>query len=422
MDATVGAQTERLNPVPILPRAMLLAVLGPGVVVMLADTDVGSILTAAQSGARWGYQLLLLQVLLIPILYMVQELTIRLAVGTGKGHGELIRDTFGVRWAWLSAAGLAVACLGAIVTEFAGVAGVGELFGVPRVASLALAAAALLAVVGTGSYRRVERVAIALGLFELVFFLVAVAAKPDGHAVLAGALRQPLGDRSYLYLMAANLGAVLMPWMIFYQQSAIVDKGLRREHYRTARWDTALGAVMTQLVMAAVLVATAAGLGLRHATVSLATVGDLSRALTPVLGAGAGRLLLGLGILGAGMVAAIVASLAAAWGVGEVTGYKRSLEHRPWEAPWFYGLYAAGVVGGALLVAVMPDLVTLSVGIEVINAFLLPVVLGFLVALACRALPSDLALRGGYRWLVIALSTLTAGVGVCFGVLGLGGF
>ncbi len=422
MDATVGAQTERLNPVPILPRAMLLAVLGPGVVVMLADTDVGSILTAAQSGARWGYQLLLLQVLLIPILYMVQELTIRLAVGTGKGHGELIRATFGVRWAWLSAAGLAVACLGAIVTEFAGVAGVGELFGVPRVASLALAAAALLAVVGTGSYRRVERVAIALGLFELVFFLVAVAAKPDGHAVLAGALRQPLGDRSYLYLMAANLGAVLMPWMIFYQQSAIVDKGLRREHYRTARWDTALGAVMTQLVMAAVLVATAAGLGLRHATVSLATVGDLSRALTPVLGAGAGRLLLGLGILGAGMVAAIVASLAAAWGVGEVTGYKRSLEHRPWEAPWFYGLYAAGVVGGALLVAVMPDLVTLSVGIEVINAFLLPVVLGFLVALACRALPADLALRGGYRWLVIALSTLTAGVGVCFGVLGLGGF
>jgi len=422
MDATVGAQTERLNPVPILSRAMLLAVLGPGVVVMLADTDVGSILTAAQSGARWGYQLLLLQVLLIPILYMVQELTIRLAVGTGKGHGELIRDTFGVRWAWLSAAGLAVACLGAIVTEFAGVAGVGELFGVPRVASLALAAAALLAVVGTGSYRRVERVAIALGLFELVFFLVAVAAKPDGHAVLAGALRQPLGDRSYLYLMAANLGAVLMPWMIFYQQSAIVDKGLRREHYRTARWDTALGAVMTQLVMAAVLVATAAGLGLRHATVSLATVGDLSRALTPVLGAGAGRLLLGLGILGAGMVAAIVASLAAAWGVGEVTGYKRSLEHRPWEAPWFYGLYAAGVVGGALLVAVMPDLVTLSVGIEVINAFLLPVVLGFLVALACRALPADLALRGGYRWLVIALSTLTAGVGVCFGVLGLGGF
>jgi len=401
---------------------MLLAVLGPGVVVMLADTDVGSILTAAQSGARWGYQLLLLQVLLIPILYMVQELTIRLAVGTGKGHGELIRDTFGVRWAWLSAAGLAVACLGAIVTEFAGVAGVGELFGVPRVASLALAAAALLAVVGTGSYRRVERVAILLGLFELVFFLVAVAAKPDAHAVLAGALRQPLGDRSYLYLVAANLGAVLMPWMIFYQQSAIVDKGLRREHYRTARWDTALGAVMTQLVMAAVLVATAAGLGLRHATVSLATVGDLSRALTPVLGAGAGRLLLGLGILGAGMVAAIVASLAAAWGVGEVTGYKRSLEHRPWEAPWFYGLYAAGVVGGALLVAVMPDLVTLSVGIEVINAFLLPVVLGFLVALACRALPPELALRGGYRWLVIALSTLTAGVGVCFGVLGLGGF
>jgi Mn2+/Fe2+ NRAMP family transporter len=421
MDAAVGVQADRLISAPTI-RRLLLAVLGPGLVVMLADTDVGSILTAAQSGARWGYHLLLLQFLLIPVLYIVQELTVRLGVSTGKGHGELIRDTFGTRWAWLSAAGLAVACFGAIITEFAGAAGVGELFGVPRPASLALAAVLLLAVVGTGSYRRVERVAIALGLFEMVFFIVAFAAKPDAHAVLLGATRLPLADPSYLYLVAANLGAVIMPWMVFYQQSAIVDKGLQLEHYREARWDTAFGAVVTQLIMAAVLVATAAGIGLRGTAVSLVTVGDFSHVLTAALGERAGRLLLGLGILGAGMVAAIVVSLAAAWGIGEVAGYERSLEYRAWEAPWFYGLYAAGVVGGALVVAVMPDLVTLSVGIEVINAFLLPLVLGFLVVLACRALPPELALRGAYRWLVIALSAITAGLGVCFGVIGLGRF
>ena len=157
----------------------MLAVLGPGLVVMLADTDVGSIITAGQSGVQWGYRLLLLQFVLIPILYMVQELTVRLGIFTGRGHGELIRDTFGPVWAWISAAGLAVATAGALLTEFSGVAGVGELYGVSRADHAADGAAALLLVVVTGSYRRVERAAIIIGLFELAFFFVAYAARPD---------------------------------------------------------------------------------------------------------------------------------------------------------------------------------------------------------------------------------------------------
>ena len=148
---------------------LFLAVMGPGIVVMLADTDVGSIITAAQSGAQWGYQLLLLQFLLMPVLFVVQDLTVRLGVFTGKGHGELIREKFGAGWAWVSVVGLAVATIGALLTEFSGVAAVGQLFGVPRGISLALAVAFLLFVVWTGSYRRVERVAIALGLFSSHF-------------------------------------------------------------------------------------------------------------------------------------------------------------------------------------------------------------------------------------------------------------
>ena len=115
--------------------------MGPGLVVMLADTDVGSIITAAQSGVQWGYRLLLLQLLLMPVLYIVQELTVRLGIFTGKGHGELIRSTFGGAWAWVSVCGLGVATVGALITEFSGVAGVGELFGVPRAISLTLATA-----------------------------------------------------------------------------------------------------------------------------------------------------------------------------------------------------------------------------------------------------------------------------------------
>jgi NRAMP (natural resistance-associated macrophage protein)-like metal ion transporter len=395
-------------------------VLGPGLVVMLADTDVGSIITAGQSGVQWGYRLLLLQIVLVPVLYVVQELTVRLGIFTGKGHGELIRDTFGKGWAWLSVAGLGVATVGALLTEFSGVAGVGELFGIPRGISLLLVVVFLLAVVWTGSYRRVELIAIALGLFEFAFFWIAYAARPEAGALAHGLLQIPIGNKDYLYLVAANIGAVIMPWMIFYQQSAVADKKLRPSDYKSARWDTALGAIATQLVMAAVLVATAATIGKAGGGATrLDSVGELANALTPFLGSTAGRLVFGLGVIGAAMVAAIVVSLACAWGFGEVTGYRHSLEHRPLEAPWFYGIYTAAVIGGAVIVALVPDLVSLNVAVEVMNALMLPLVLGFLVALAIRALPAEYRLRGAYRWIVIAVSSLTAALGIYGGLSGL---
>ena len=400
--------------------ARFVAVLGPGIVVMLADTDVGSIITAGQSGVQWGYRLLLLQLILIPILYMVQELTVRLGVFTGRGHGELIKETFGPLWAWISVGGLAIATAGALLTELSGVAGVGELYGVPRWVSLGLAGAALLVTVLTGSYRRVERIAILVGLFEFAFFGVAWASHPD-LAVMAGqSVEIPFGDKAYLYLVAANIGAVIMPWMIFYQQSAVADKRLRPEHLAAARWDTALGAVVTQLVMAAVLIAAAATLAAHGARTSLGSVGDLSMALTPYLGVGVGKLVFGLGIIGAGLVAAIVASLALAWGLGEVAGYKHSLEHHPFEARWFYGIYSLCVIGGCVLVAIAPDLVSLNVAVQVMNAFMLPVVLGFLIALAARALPEKVRLRGWYLWVVIAVAGATCLLGVFGGLSGVG--
>ncbi len=400
----------------------LLAVFGPGLVVMLADTDVGSVITAGQSGVQWGYRLLLLQLVLVPILYMVQELTVRLGIFTGRGHGELIRDTFGAFWAWVSAAGLAVATMGALLTEFSGVAGVGELYGIPRAVSLSIAVVALLATVLTGSYRRVERAAICIGLFEFAFFFVAWAAHPDWSSVARGALQIPISDGNYLYLAAANVGAVIMPWMIFYQQSAVADKGLGPEHYAAAKLDTAVGSVITQLVMAAILIATAATIGVSHPDASLNNVGEMSEALTPFMGEAMGHLVFSLGVLGAGLVAAIVASLALAWGVGEVAGFRRSLEYRPLEARGFYGVYVMCVVGGAVLVAVWPDLVSLNVGVQVMNAFLLPLVLGFLVALAIRALPAETRLRGVYRYVVIVTATVTAAFGVFGGLSGAGLF
>ena len=402
------------------PRSLPLAtaVFGPGLVVMLADTDVGSVITAGQSGVQWGYRLLLLQFALMPILYMVQELTVRLGIFTGRGHGELIRDTFGPFWAWISAVALGVATTGALLTEFSGVAGVGELYGVSRAITLPIAAIGLLAVVITGSYGRAERAAILFGLFEFAFFFVAWAAHPDGHALLLGFRDIPYADKDYLYLAAANIGSVVMPWMIFYQQAAIADKSLRPDHLTAARWDTAIGAVVTQLVMAAVLIASAATIGVKSPGASLNTVGEMAQALTPFLGTAIGNAVFGAGVLGAGMVAAIVSSLAFAWGLGEVTGYRRSFERHPLEARRFCGVYSLCVIGGCLAVGFWPDLVSLNVGVQVMNALMLPLVIGLLLALARHALPATHRLRGAYFWVVLIVSAITCALGVFGGLFG----
>ena len=274
----------------------------------------------------------------------------------------------------------------------------------------------------TGSYRRVERAAIAVGLFEFVFFGVAWAAHPNLSLMAHQSLDIPVGDRRFWFLTAANVGAVIMPWMVFYQQSAVADKRLRPEHFTAARWDTAIGAIITQLVMAAVLIACAATLGAHGQHVELDTVGDISHALTPFLGDTFGKLVFSAGILGAGLVASIVVSLAFAWGLGEVAGYRRSLELHPLKARWFYGVYAACVIVGAVAVAAWPDLVSLSVDVQVMNALLLPLVLGFLIALSITSLPDRYKLRGWYKWVVIGVAGLTTALGVFGGLQGAGLF
>jgi len=385
--------------------------------VMLADTDAGSVVTAAQSGARWGFRLLALQVLLVPVLYLVMELTVRLGITTGKGYAALIRERFGAGWAYVLVAALLVSVVGALVSEFAGIAGAGELFGLPPALTVPLAAGLLVLLVVTGGYRRVEVVGISLGLLELTFVGAALFAHPGAHALMSGVTAgQPLGNRSYLALVAANVGAVVMPWMLFYQQGAVVDKGLQLRHLRLARIDTAVGAVLTQIVMGAVLVATAVSFAGRHAGRSLSSIGQISVALTPLLGGTASRLVLALGMLGAAFVAGIVVSLAAAWAVSEAAGRPASLNARVSRAPLFYAIYAGAVLAGAVAVLASGSLVRLAVDVEIVNALLLPLVLGMLVLVARRELPKAHAF-GRPRFVTVGVAA--TGV-VLLGILWLG--
>ena len=391
----------------------LLSVWGPGLVVMFADTDAGSLITAAQSGDRWGYRMVLPQLILMPILYVVQEMTVRLGIVTGRGHGALIRQRFGRFWAWVSAFTLFASAIGALLTEFAGVAGVGELFGVSRWVSIPIATSALLALAFTGSYRRVERIGLIFGAAELAFLVAMVMSRPSPVALAEGLSSMPLGDPSYLLLVAANVGAVIMPWMIFYQQGAVVDKELSVSTIRQARYDTATGAVLTQMIMIAVVITVAATVGTHNGEATLQTVGDISQALTPYLGHLGGTVLFGLGMLGAALVAAIVASLAGAWGLSEVFGWRHTLNQRPNRATAkFYITYALAHILGAVLVLASVDLVNLAVDVEVMNALLLPIVLGLLLALEARALPEQWRMRGLHKYTTRALCLVVMGFGL----------
>jgi Mn2+/Fe2+ NRAMP family transporter len=376
---------------------------GPGLIVMLADTDAGCLITAAQSGTQWGYAMVLPQLLLIPLLYGVQEITVRLGLFTGKGHGQLIREFFGRRWGLLSAGTLLASAIGALLTEFAGVAGVGALFGISKWVTVPVVTTFLVALAFTRSYRRAERIGIAIGLAELLFIPAMLLVHPRFDDVVRGLGSLPLAHGSYTYLLAANVGAVIMPWMIFYQQSAVVDKGLQPTELRKERHDTAAGAVLTQVIMIVVVLAFAATLWHTDRSAALNTVGDMAAALSPSLGGTTARVLIGASILGGALVAALVVSLAGSWGIAEVLGWKHSLNERPNRAnAKFYATYVLAHVLGAVIVLSSWNLVRLAVDVEVMNALLLPIVLGFLLLLERRAIPPGHRMRGTRRVLVTA--------------------
>jgi Mn2+/Fe2+ NRAMP family transporter len=391
----------------------ILAVWGPGLVVMLADTDAGSLITAAQSGSEWGYKMVLPQLLLIPVLYVVQEMTVRLGILTNMGHGALIRQTFGRNWAMLAGLPLFVSGVGALFTEYAGIAGVGEIFGLSRTVTVPVAAAFLIGVAMTGSYRRAERIGIALGLAELVFIPAVVMAHPNLGAVARGLGDIPLRNSSYVFLLAANVGAVIMPWMVFYQQGAVLDKGLKPENVTSERRDTAVGAVLTQLIMISVVLTFAATVGRSHLGATLHTVTDMSSALRPFVGAVGGKVLLSIAVLGAALVAALVASLAGAWGIAEVFGWAHTLNERPdRNTAKFYVTYGLAHVLGAVIVLCSLNLVHLVIDVEVMNAILLPVVLGFLLVLEARALPNEQRMHGARRLIATTLCFIVMGFGL----------
>lgn len=369
-----------------LRRVLLLWLLvGPGILVMLGDNDAGGVITYATTGARFGLGFFIpFLLLMIPVAYVVQEMTVRLGAVTGRGHAELIFARFGPFWGGFSLLDLGLGNLLTLVTEFIGMGAGLAFFGIPLSIGVPASAAVVLAVALFGRYWTAERLTLGLAALNLVFVPVAVLAHPDPKAVAQALFSFALPGGftgTVLFLIIANVGTTIAPWMLFFQQSAVVDKGLTEADIPHGRLDTAIGSIVMSLIAVAIVVATGATLYPSHADVANLNQVQFAQALLPYAGSTAARLF-ALGLCEAGLVAAITINLSTAWAFGEVFGWAHSVNSRIHEAPWFYGLYVASVVSAAAIVLIPGaplDLITLMV--QIIATLLMPPALLFLLLL-----------------------------------------
>jgi Mn2+/Fe2+ NRAMP family transporter len=358
-----------------------LAILGPGLIAGAAGDDAGGIATYASVGATYGYSLLWAMVVITVSLIVVQLQVARLGVVTGKGLAELIREQFGVRWTALAMLVLLIANSAVTVAEFAGIAAAGDLFGIPPVLSVPLSAVVVWLIVVRGSYSVAEKIFLVLSAALLTYVGAAFLARPDWRQAAIHSVTPTLNfDAAYLTVLITLVGTTITPYMLFYLQSSISDKGVPVSEYPHERTDVVVGSILSDLVGAFIIICTASTLFV--AGIEVTSADDAARALEPLAGPYA-RVLFGLGLFGASMLAASVLPLSTSYAVCGAFGWERGVSYSWGQAPIFNGLYTGLIVLGALFVLIpgLP-LIQVILATQTLNGLLLPVVLIFLVQLA----------------------------------------
>ena len=367
------------------------AVLGPGLITGNSGNDAGGIATYASAGASYGYSLLWTMVIIAIALAVIQEMCARMGAVTGKGLTDLMRENFGIRWTFLSILGLFIANTGVAFSEFLGIAAAGELFGIPRWIIVPLSALVLWALVVYGSYKTVERVFLVLTLGFFAYPVAALLAKPVWGDVLHG-LAVPKVDRDAqaIQIVIALIGTTITPYLQIFVQSSVADKGVTVEDYRMQQLDVFAGSIFAVLIAFFIIVATAATLHVRG--IEIATAADAARALEPLAGPAA-KVLFGVGLFGACMLAGAVLPLTTAYSVCEAFGFEKGISAGFRQAPVFMGIFTGLVVLGALI-AMLPGLPVIQIllVIQMVNGMLSPIVL-----IAALRLSNDRELMGEYR-------------------------
>jgi NRAMP (natural resistance-associated macrophage protein)-like metal ion transporter len=362
----------------------LLSVLGPGFITANVDNDPGGILTYSQAGAKFGYALLWTLVPTTVALIVVQEMAARMGAVTGKGLSDLIREEFGLRATFITMAILGIADFGNIAAEFAGLASGMAVFGVTKYIAVPLGAFLVWAVIVRGRYAPVERTLILFSLIYFAYPVSAILAKPDWKLALHDTLiPQFSADSQYLIMIVGLIGTTIAPWMQFYLQASIVEKGIDKRHYSLSRWDVILGCIMTDVIAFFIVVACAATI-FKAGQGEITDPAQAALALRPFAGQFA-TLLFAIGLVNASLLSAAVLPLATAYNICEGLGFESGVERRFSEAPIFYWLYTLLIVSGAGFVLI-PGLPLLKVLIlsQVANGILLPFVLFYMLMLINR--------------------------------------
>jgi NRAMP (natural resistance-associated macrophage protein)-like metal ion transporter len=358
----------------------VLAFLGPGLITGAAGDDAGGVATYASVGAQYGYSLLWVMGPITVALIVVQVQVARMGVVTGKGFAELIREEFGVKWTALAMVVLLIANGTVTVAEFAGIAAASELFNIPRVIAVPIMAVVVWLIVVRASYTVAEKIFILLSTVLLTYVGAALLARPDWGAV-AISLATPtfLPQAGYLTTLVAVVGTTITPYMLFYLQSSISDKGVSIRDYPAERNDVVLGSLLTTVIAIFIIVSTGATLHVSGILVD--TADDAARALEPLAGPNA-RILFGVGLFGASMLAASVLPLSTAYAVCGAFGWERGVSRSWSEAPIFNGLYTVLIAVAAAFV-LLPGLPLFQVIVatQFLNGLLLPVVLIFVLRL-----------------------------------------
>jgi len=357
-----------------------LAFLGPGLIAGAAGDDAGGIATYASVGAQYGYDLLWVIGPITVSLVVIQLMIARMGVVTGKGFAELIREEFGVRWTAFAMVVLIVANGTVTIAEFAGVAAASELFTIPRYIMVPLMAVAVWLIVVRGSYTVAEKIFILLSTALLTYVGAAFLARPDWGQVARSLVTPEFStDPSFLATFVAVVGTTITPYMLFYLQSSLSDKGVQIDDYPAERTDVVFGSLLTTIVALFIIVCTAATL--HTAGITIQTPEDAARALEPLAGQYA-SILFGLGLFGASMLAASVLPLSTAYAVCGAFGWERGVSTSWSDAPIFNGLYTALIAIGAAVV-LLPGLplIQVIVATQLLNGVLLPIVLIFVLRL-----------------------------------------
>ena len=362
----------------------LFAVIGPGFITANVDNDPGGILTYSQAGAKYGYTLLWTLIPTTIALIVVQEMAARMGAITGKGLSDLIREEFGLRMTFFTMIVLGLADFCNVVAEFAGLASGTGIFGISKYIAVPIGAALVWTVIVRGSYKPVERV---LLLFSLVYFAYPVSAflaKPDWKAALTQTIvPQFNSDPGYLVMIVGLIGTTITPWMQFYLQASIVEKGVSKHNYNLSRIDVIFGCIVTDVIAFFIVVACAATI-YHSQNRDLSDVADAARALAPFAGKFA-AMLFAVGLINASLMSAAILPLATSYNICEGLGFESGIDRRFGEAKIFYSLYTALIVCGAGLV-LLPHLPLLRVILlsQVLNGVLLPFVLVFMLILVNR--------------------------------------